>query len=486
MGSIRKFGLKCVAANLVKNLVKNLATNLATNLAARVCETLSAGVLSAILFLPMLVGCGKSPVINLHSPAANLPGVPSLKPGSGNGTPNENGANGVQPIGGARLVCVDDSVKEAFTLSTFASGTDAGKSIVMIEKNGSDATSGELTNVGNVTAPHLASVLGADRARILFMGQSIKNDKLSGNLKLYAGDYSLTSGVANVTAIGAAGGMSPAAQALVNSLGLAARNYGSSSRGHYLIVPGQGGLHVLDAFSLKDLGGLGLNSLTAFWPTIDEDTNTLSVVVSSGDKLQVQIFRLKLGSNVTLSNKLTSGSAGRISLSPIADGQGGYFWSEAGSVVSSSLTLVHYRADGSMERAVFNPPISGARVFPQVAVLKVGEENQVAVAFENVSGGGLAGYDVSAGISAVRMTAGRAVIVTQANYQPDVLIYMQNSGWAGRPMNISSLVSSYDRSTVVLQARTRTGNDVFQFDGSVMFQISAYTCSQMDILSLAN
>ncbi len=440
-------------------------------------------VVSAFAVLSILTACGKSPLINLQSPNGNLPGVPANKAGAGSS--GKGATNGVLPEQGIRMLFVNESTKQVLTLSTLSNGVEAGRSIVMVENEAPAATiTPALGNVGDITAPHLASVLGADHARILFMGRSMSGNNTTGALKLYAGDYSLSNGTAAVTSLGASAPINASSLNAANSMGLAPRNYGSSSLGHYLVVPGVGGLRVLDSVSLKDLGGLGLSSANTFWPEIDEGSKTISVVIGNLNRFQVVIFRLNLGATVSLGAKLASSDSSRIALSPIADGKAGYYWGETNSVQGSSIVLVHMNASGNLERATFSAPNQSARVFPQVGVLNVDGVDQFAVAFESIAGGGAAGYDVVAGVAAVILSGGRAVTLSIANYQSDILIYMQTAGWKERAFNISALASSYDRSTVTLQARTQFGNQPFQFDGSVIFEVASQNCSQMDVLRL--
>ena len=345
------------------------------------------------------------------------------------------------------------------TLTSLATSTDFGRAISLIEppRGAKPPFNRAQQNLVHVVAPALVRVTANSTIQIVTSAAKM-NSTAEGVRGLYSVVADLSSSLGVATRLGDDFQPGGGAASLASSIGLKLRSYGGSSKGHYLILPGGQGYRVLDTATLRQVGSIGLNPSSSFFPWIDEDSK-LFVALSYGGSLTPVVYRVSTGGRVALGGLIARGNGG-VAGPATSDTYGGFVWAEAASSSSGSVNIVHVTAGGRVTRGVFSAAgegqTQGAHVFPQVAVLRTtgGNTLNVVVAYEKsyATSGSKWPYYFEGHFATLRLQGGKLPAVDITEYPTGPLTQGFYYGLDGHPFLISSFLASPN------------GNEVFRID----------------------
>jgi hypothetical protein len=347
-------------------------------------------VLSALI----LSHCGPATGVDLKAdPPTSAPTNPNPKPGDG--TPGTGATPAPTPLpdgtmppdsqeptkpkyASYRLMCIWSKA-----LATTSHMVSPGMIPQMLLPN-------EVARIGDTKSPNgllsaFAKPVGGPGLAPGWINVVTQGTSYKGGSRLYYSRILLTqgTGVAAPLNSDANVGASSGAASLAQRLHLTLTNYGVSSKGNYLLVPGGGQISILSARDLRRVGRLPVEASRGFFPQLWEDRGYATILVYDGSRFVPEFYRVKItGDQVEVGERVRpSLPLGHTAFAP-SPTRAGYAWATASLDSPSNLGMgIYDSASGKSSSLTLRVP-SGPKVAMPLGLVVIENRPLVVAAME--------------------------------------------------------------------------------------------------------
>lgn len=367
-----------------KSHVKSHASSIVT---AQFLGGLSVGLLIAIAS-----GCSKSSTVDLQRPPTPQTEAPAQKPSqegdntgaptTGDGTKNPTVPAKPTPApvpvpARYRVFCESQDTGTIASSLTDARGVGGFFTLFI-------GTAAQVTRDNyNIRLGRRTMVVpgGAnDHVAIFFAGRKEISPGNYGSERFYMSDVDVPMRTGHGVDLGSPPSVASGAASAAEALGLSAVNYGSSDKGTFVLLPGNGGLVVTNRDRTQTLGTLKVDASRTLFPKILEQDKIFTALVYDGSGFRPLIQKLDIApTRVSVAKTVAVGGAG--SASPVSHFDANSLgWSEGGgsSITIAKLDLATFK----VERATYRVPVSGGAIFPQAGFVTANDETLIYVPVE--------------------------------------------------------------------------------------------------------
>ena len=449
-------------------------------------------ITTSIFAMLALTACGSSSTIDLQKqpekPAQQTP--PSGKPG-GPANPDDPAQNPEKPelpdpgslAPRYRLIC--ELGANGAQIATFATAETSTRSIdpvlnLFIGKPldpNQDVTRGNYNVIQSHNPVALASS-AVDHADLLFTGVTIQDPK---NVRLLFSSVDTVLRLGKAVDLGAAVVTTKETRQAADLAGLASPNYGASDAGRFLILPTSGGFKITTRDRSRVVGQLSGDSSKTILPQIFESKNLFTALVYNGRGFTPVVRKLSISnSSVSVVRSLDVGSVAGSAASIQTFDSSKLIWAEENIAGSTSLVLaVLDSTSGRVTRTTYRTQISGARIYPQIAVSRDDSGTLVNVAVESVSSNPTAsnpGAKVTYAKLQTLSFNGSTLVEGQAIDYPDFAIAkVENTGLKGKWI-INSLLTNNISDRTVATFDSTNGYQAYIVSGGLFGAIGNVEC----------
>lgn len=241
----------------------------------------------ALVFVFVLLACGRDPKIQLKAELPTTPSNPFPKPGDG--IDPSGGETPVSQIG-YRVFCESTEGKDSI-LASGRLGASSGIPRVLIS----------VFDTGNLIVS-IQNLVPVERfkhyqGRFLFEGQALIRDQEKAERRIYLARIDVSQREGSAAVVSKASPFEPKATELAERLRLNLRNFGASTQGSWFIAPYGTKLGLFHADDLSLAGVLELPSSQIFFPSLDEESGLLSYMRFKNGRFVNELVRLSFGTS---------------------------------------------------------------------------------------------------------------------------------------------------------------------------------------------
>lgn len=455
-----------------------------------------AGILSCAL-----MGCGLTGPVDHSGPEVPVPmnngdehtpsgGETEKQPGSTE--PGVSPPPTLSPVAQYRLICEFPSSGMIDSISSLApSNENANLLYLGIPTFSGEVITREKANVANVTRVSPVYPKSRDMLTLLVTASQEIDAMAFEAPAIYKTDIDLSMKSGSAQKIAQVVSLSRQASRLAARLMIDAKNYGSSDRGTYLIIPKGNKFDILRRADLGFVGRISLDPARTIDPRIYESQQVFAALVfdPSTKTFGPVVLDLQISANGILvagTHEIETAEKNTTAVSLQRSGKNALTWSEvstarSGVITPNTITIANYDLSSRMLQRASYKTSNRARMFPQVAVSFESGRPYWTVAVEKFTTSQAGARIEEAKLVRLAMLAGNLTEVLRLDYPADVAVQSASHGVSGAMM-VSSLISADLGQEVFATLPTKVGAQIFKDHNGLLEAVGSHSCVHPSII----